>query len=212
MRRIVGLMMLMVSMNLAMGQSEDPKAVLDQMSAVYKAMPGFHISFVQKVISESEVVDRFTGSADVAKEQFIIRFRDQHIYCNGTVIWTYLTESQELTIANFEPEDSFINPSNVYDIYKEGFTYEYKRQENLGGELVHVIELTSTDEDSDFTNVVMYIGKDDSYLKAWDLIDYDGIKTSFEVSNFKPSQAYDAKHFVFDQTKNPVSNVEDFRN
>ncbi len=212
MKRIVGLMMLMVSMNLAMGQSEDPKTVLDKMSSVYKAMPGFHISFVQKVISESEVVDRFTGSADVSKEQFIIRFRDQHIYCNGTVIWTYLTESQELTIANFEPEDSFINPSNVYDIYKEGFTYEYKRQENLGGELVHVIELISTDEDSDFTNVIMYIGKDDSYLKAWDLIDYDGIKTSFEVSEFKPSQNYDAKHFQFDQAKNPVSNVEDFRN
>ncbi|MCE7990341.1 MAG: outer membrane lipoprotein carrier protein LolA [Roseivirga sp.] len=212
MRRIVGLMMLVVSMNLAMGQGEDPKVVLDKMSSVYKAMPGFHISFVQKVISESEVVDRFTGSADVSKEQFIIRFRDQHIYCNGSIIWTYLTESQELTIANFEPEDSFINPSNVYDIYKEGFTYEYKRQENLGGELVHVIELISTDEDSDFTNVIMYIGKDDSYLKAWDLIDYDGIKTSFEVSNFKPSQNYDAKHFVFDYDKNPVTNEEDFRN
>lgn len=212
MKRIVGLMMLMVSMNLAMGQSEDPKAVLDKMSSVYKAMPGFHISFVQKVISESEVVDRFTGSADVAKEQFIIRFRDQHIYCNGTVIWTYLTESQELTIANFEPEDSFVNPSNIYDIYKEGFSYEYKRQENLGGQLVHVIELTSTDEDSDFTNIIMYIGKEDSYLKAWDLIDYDGIKTSFEVSNFKPDLTYGAKHFVFDYSKNPVSHEEDFRN
>lgn len=212
MKRIVGLMMLVVSMNLAMGQSEDPKTVLDKMSAVYKAMPGFHISFTQKVINESEVVDRFNGSADVSKEQFIIRFRDQHIYCNGTIIWTYLTESQELTIANFEPEDSFVNPTNIYDIYKEGFTYEYKRQENLGGELVHVIELISTDEDSDFTNIIMYIGKDDSYLKGWDLIDYDGIKTSFEVSTFKPSQTYGAKHFVFDYSKNPVSHEEDFRN
>ncbi len=212
MKRIVGLMMLVVSMNLAMGQSEDPKAVLDKMSSVYKAMPGFHISFTQKVINESEVVDRFNGSADVSKEQFIIRFRDQHIYCNGTIIWTYLTESQELTIANFDPEDSFINPTNIYDIYKEGFTYDYKRQENLGGELVHVIELISTDEDSDFTNIIMYIGKDDSYLKAWDLIDYDGIKTSFEVSEFKPNQTYGAKHFVFDYSKNPVSHEEDFRN
>jgi outer membrane lipoprotein-sorting protein len=212
MKRIVGLLMLVVSVNLAVAQNKNPKAILDKMSSVYKAMPGFHIGFVQKVISESEVVDRFSGSADVSKEQFIIRFRDQHIYCNGTIIWTYLTESQELTIANFEPEDSFINPTNVYDIYKEGFTYKYKRQENLGGELVHVIELISTDEDSDFTNVIMYIGKEDSYLKAWDLIDFDGIKTSFEVSDFKPSQTYEAKHFVFDQEKNPVSNVEDFRN
>jgi len=212
MKRIVGLMMLILSVNLAIAQEVDPKTILDKMSATYKAMPGFHISFTQKVISESEVVDRFNGSADVAKEQFIIRFRDQHIYCNGTVLWTYLTESQELTIANFEPEDSFINPSNVYDIYKEGFTFKYLRQENMDGELAHVIELISTEEDSDFTNVIMYIGTKDSYLKAWDLIDYDGIKTSFEVSKFKPSEVYGEKHFIFDREKNPVSNEEDFRN
>ena len=212
MKRLVGLLMLLVSMNVAMGQEEDPKAILDKMSGIYKAMPGFQISFMQKVINESEVIDRFSGSADVSKEQFIVRFKEQHIYCNGTVLWTYLAESQELTIANFEPEESFINPSNVYDIYKEGFTYEYKRQDNLNGELVHVVELISTDEDSDFTNVIMYIGTEDSYLKGWDLIDYDGIKTAFEVSEFKPNQNYGPKHFVFDYSKNPVSHEEDFRN
>jgi len=214
MKRIVGLLMLVVSINLAMGQGEEAKAkaILDKMSMKYKAMPGFQIAFTQRVISESEVVDRFSGSADVSKDQFIVKFRDQYIFCNGTIIWTYLTESQELTIANFEPEESFINPSNVYDIYKEGFKYDYIRQDNINGELVHVVELISTDEDSDFTNVFMYIGQEDSYLKGWDLIDYDGIKTAFEVSGFKPDMNYGAKHFVFDYSKNPVSHEEDFRN
>ena len=212
MKGIVGLLMVLVSLNLTMAQTEDPKAILDKMSAVYKEMPGFQIDFIQKVINESEVIDRFSGSVDVSKEQFVIKFRDQHIYCNGTILWTYLTESQELTIANFEPEESFINPSNVYDIYKEGFTFEYKRQDSIGGDLVHVVELISTDEDSDFTNVIMYIGQKDSYLKGWDLIDYDGIKTAFEVSTFKPDLTFGEKHFIFDYEKNPVAHEEDFRN
>ena len=215
MKRIVGLLVMMVlSMSMVMGQgdADKAKAILDKMSAKYKEMPGFQISFVQRVISESEVVDRFSGSADVSKGQFIVKFRDQHIYCNGTIIWTYLVESQELTIANFEPEESFINPSNIYDIYKEGFDYEYKREDNVNGQLVHVVELISTDEDSDFTNVTMYIGQEDSYLKGWDLIDYDGIKTAFEVSAFTPDKAFNNKHFVFDYAKNPVSHEEDFRN
>lgn len=212
MKRIVGILLMVFSINLAMGQDDESKAILDKMSALYKAMPGFEIGFVQKVIDEAEVVDRFAGSAQVSKEQFIVKFKDQYIYCNGTILWTYLAESQELTIANFEPEESFINPSNVYDIYKEGFTYRYLRKEALKGEDVHVIELISTDEDSDFTNVIMYIGTEDSYLKAWDLIDYDGIQTSFEVSLFKPDQAYGVKHFVFSYEKHPVSHEEDFRN
>ena len=204
--------MLLVSMNAAMAQGEDAKAILDKMSARYKAMPGFQISFIQKVMNEAEVIDRFSGSADVSDGKFVIRFKDQIIYCNGTILWTYLKESQELTIANFEPEESFINPSNIYDIYKEGFNYEYKRQDNVNGELVHVVELISTDEDSDFTNVIMYIGQEDSYLKAWDLVDYDGIKTSFEVPEFKPDMNYGPKHFVFNYANHPVSHEEDFRN
>lgn len=212
MKRIFIVMCWMVISLVAVGQEEDPKAILDKMSSVYKAMPGYEIGFIQKVMSEAEVVDRLTGEASVSKGMFLIKFQDQHIYCNGTVLWTYLVESQELTISNFEPEEAVINPSNVYDIYKEGFTYAYKRQDNINGEMVHVVELTSTDSDSDFTNVIMYIGQKDSFLKAWDLIDYAGVKTAFEVSAFKPSVTFPEGYFEFDEEKNPVQYKEDLRN
>ena len=212
MKRVLIVMCWMAISLMAVGQEKDPKAILDKMSSVYKAMPGYEIGFVQKILSESEVVDRLTGQASVSKDKFLIKFQDQHIYCNGTVLWTYLVESQELTISNFEPEEAVINPSNVYDIYKKGFTYQYKRQDNVNGELVHVVELTSTDEDSDFTNVIMYIGQKDSYLKAWDLVDYAGAKTAFEVSAFKPNMSFPQGFFEFDEEKNPVSYREDLRN
>lgn len=212
MKRLLIVMFWMAATLVAVGQNQDPKAILDKMSSTYKAMPGYEIGFVQKIISEAEVIDRLTGEASVSKEKFRIKFQDQHIYCNGTVLWTYLVESQELTISNFEPEEAVINPSNVYDIYKEGFTYAYKRQDNINGEMVHVVELTSTDDDSDFTTVVMFIGQKDSYLKAWDLIDYAGAKTSFEVSSFKPNITFPEGFFEFDEEKNPVQYKEDLRN
>lgn len=205
-------MIWMVASLAAVGQNQDPKAILDKMSSVYKAMPGFEIGFVQKILNESEVVARLTGEASVSKEKFRIKFQDQHIYCNGTVLWTYLVESQELTISNFEPEEAVINPSNVYDINKQGFSFKYKRQDSINGELVHVIELISTDKESDFTNVIMYIGQKDSYLKAWDLIDYDGAKTAFEVSKFTPNKTFPQGFFEFDEEKNPVQYKEDLRN
>lgn len=211
MKRVLVVCWMVISL-VAAGQEQDPKVILDKMSSVYKAMPGYEIGFVQKILSESEVVDRLTGEASVSKDKFMIKFQDQHIYCNGTVLWTYLVESQELTISNFEPDEAVINPSNVYDIYKEGFTYEYKRQDEINGELVHVVELTSTDEDADFTNVIMYIGQKDSYLRAWDLVDYAGAKTAFEVSSFKPNVTFAEGFFEFDEEKNPVTYREDLRN
>ena len=212
MKKLLFVMIWVATSFVAVGQEQDPKTILDKMSAVYKAMLGYEIGFIQKILSEAEVVDRLTGEASVSKEQFKIKFQDQHIYCNGTVLWTYLVESQELTISNFEPEEAMINPSNVYDIYKEGFTYEYKRADNMGGEMVHVVELISTDEDADFTNVIMYIGQNDSYLKAWDLVDYAGAKTAFEVSSFKPNVNFPEGFFEFDEENNPVQYKEDLRN
>ena len=126
--------------------------------------------------------------------------------------WTYLVEDQELTISNFEPDEQAINPTNVYDIYKEGFTFEYKRSDEVDGEIVDVIELVSNNEDADFTNIIMHIGQKDSYLKAWDLIDYDGVSTSFEMSSFVPNKSFPKDYFEFDRSKNPVDVETDLRN
>lgn len=211
MKRIVVAISFLVIGFSAFSQNPEPKMVLDKMSETYRAMPGFEISFVQKILSEGEVIDRLAGNASVSKEKFMIKFQDQHIYCDGNVLWTYLLASQELTISNFEPDEAVINPSNVYDIYKEGFTYEYKRSGTVNEQAVHVIELTSTDPDSDFTNVVLYIGEKDSYLKSWDLIDYSGAKTSFDVSEFIPNKTFDPSFFVFNEETNPVQYKEDLR-
>lgn len=212
MKKVIFVLILAVTALTVKAQSGDAKTVLDKMSSTYKAMAGFEISFVQKNFSEAEVIAQTAGSVSAAKEKFLIKLEGQEIYCNGPVLWTYLVESQELTISNFEPEEGAINPANIYDIYKEGYTFEFKRQDSVNGELVDVVELISTDEDADFTNIVMYIGQQDSYLKSWDLIDYDGAKTSFEVSAFKPDQAFDAKYFEFNEEANPVQHKEDLRN
>lgn len=205
------LVVLVVGSNLVLGQSPDPKTILDKMSETYKAMSGFEVAFVQKVMNEAAVSDAFSGVASVSKEKFLLKLSGQHIYSNGPVIWTYLVDSQELTISNFDNDSGGINPTNVYDIYKEGFDYKFLRTDNVKGELVDVIELISTDEDSDYTRVVMYIGQKDSYLKGWDMVDYDDIATSFEVSAFKPNMNFTEKYFEFDPVANKVLHTEDLR-
>ncbi len=211
MKRVLTTLGLLLVCTVAFSQNPEPKALLDKMSQTYRAMLGFEISFVQKILSEGNVIDRLAGKASVSKGKFVIQFQDQHIYCDGAVLWTYLLGSQELTISNFEPDEAVINPSNVYDIYKEGFTYEYKRSDIIEEEPVHVIELTSTDQDSDFTHVVLYIGQNNSYLKSWDLIDYSGAKTSFDVSEFVPNKNFEEGFFIFDEETNPVQYKEDLR-
>ncbi len=194
------------------GQSGDAKAILDKMSETYKAMPGFEISFTQKLANGMDGEDSYTGDAAVAKEKFFVDFQGQLIFCDGPTLWTYIAEAQELTISNFEPDEQAINPANIYDIYKEGFEFEFVGEDEREGASVNVVKLISTDEDADFTTIIMYIGQQDSYLKAWDLIDYDGIPTSFVVTKFIPNRSFEDGFFKFNDSKYNVEYTTDLRN
>lgn len=204
------LMLLMVST--VWSQSGDAKSILDKMSATYKAMPGFEISFNQKLNNGMDGEDTYNGNAAISKEKFFVDFQGQLIFCDGPTLWTYISEGQELTISNFEPDEQAINPANIYDIYKEGFDFEFVAEDSFNGQAVNVVKLNSTDEDADFTTIIMYVGKEDSYLKAWDLIDYDGIPTSFIVTAFTPNKDFPDDFFQFNDKKYNVDIVTDLRN
>jgi len=205
------------------GQDQDAKAILDKMSETYKAMPGFELSFDQKLEDAGDNI--YSGTTAVSKERFFVSFQGQLIFSDGPTLWTYIEEGEELTISNFEPDEQAINPANIYDIYKEGFDFQFLRTDSYNDEPVQVIELTSTDPDADFTTIVMYVGTKDYYLKAWDLIDYDGIATSFAVTKFRPNRSFDEgyfrievekkgeeSYFVFEQKQYKVDIETDLRN
>lgn len=194
------------------GQEGEAKRILDKMSATYKAMPGFEISFNQKLENGMNGQDTYSGKAAVSKEKFFVDFQGQLIFCDGPTLWTYIMEGEELTISNFEPDEQAINPANIYDIYKEGFEFEFVGEDEFDAQPVNVIKLNATDPDADFTTIIMYVGKEDAYLKAWDLIDYDGIPTSFIVTKFTPNQAFADGFFQFDDSKYKVDIVTDLRN
>jgi len=194
------------------GQEGEAKRILDKMSATYKAMPGFEISFNQKLANGMNGEDTYSGNAAVSKEKFFVDFQGQLIFCDGPTLWTYIMEGEELTISNFEPDEQAINPANIYDIYKEGFDFEFVGEDTYEEQQVNVVKLNSTDPDADFTTIIMYVGQEDAYLKGWDLIDYDGIPTSFIVTKFAPNKSFDEGFFQFDDTKYKVEIVTDLRN
>jgi outer membrane lipoprotein carrier protein len=193
MRKIILACFLVLSVSTLWGQNQDAKAILDKMSETYKAMPGFELSFDQKLEDAGDNI--YSGTTAVSKERFFVSFQGQLIFSDGPTLWTYIVEGEELTISNFEPDEQAINPANIYDIYKEGFEFQFLRADSYNDESVNVIELNSTDPDADFTTIVMYVGTDDYYLKGWDLIDYDGIATSFAVTKFTPNRSFDDGYF-----------------
>src|SRR5882757_4757202 len=90
----------------------DPKAleILEAMSKRYKAITSFEANLTTTLINESAgVKDELKGKVTVKGDKYRLELAEQHVYNNGTTVWTYLPESKEVNVDNFDPRSDDLN-------------------------------------------------------------------------------------------------------
>ncbi len=205
------LFMLMAFSTIAFAQN-DPKAkeILDKMSAKYKEIPAFSATFTQTLENRMEDInDSFTGEITVMGDMFKADVAGQLIVNNSNTVWTFLKDANEVTINNYDPESGEMNPSKIYDAYKEGYKYLYMAGE--GGAEFHVIDLVPTNKDENFFKIRLRIDKKTNLLKKWSVFDRAGNIFNYSVADFKVINDITAEDFNFDPSKYPNIEVLDFR-
>ncbi len=123
---------------------KDPKAkeVLDQMSNKYKSLNSFKADFINKLENQVEgLVEEFEGEIIVQGSKYKLSVGDQEIYNNGTTVWTYLKDINEVNIDTYVPEDGDMTPSNIYNIYQSGYKYRLADDVKEGSKTYQMVEL-----------------------------------------------------------------------
>ncbi|MDE0470992.1 MAG: outer membrane lipoprotein carrier protein LolA [Ekhidna sp.] len=187
----------------------DPKAlsVLDAMSARYKNLAAFKANFSQKLTNKSAGIDEtITGQITVKSDKYVLYVAGQRIFNNGTDIYTYNPEISEVTISSYDPEESEINPGNVYDLYKDGFKYVCISTESNGD---RIIDLDPEKRDKSYFKIRMTINAKDE-LKSFEIFEDTGNRYLYSIESFQSASLPDS-YFTFDTAKYPNVEVIDFR-
>ena len=82
---------------------KDPTArkVLDAMSAKYQAIPAFRAQFTYNMENDGEDIDEgFEGTILVMGEKYKLIMSEQEISFDGTDVYTYLKDDNEVTISS----------------------------------------------------------------------------------------------------------------
>ncbi|WP_420577631.1 LolA family protein [Ekhidna sp.] len=187
----------------------DPEAlaVLDAMSNKYKQIDAFKASFSQKLTNESAGLDEtISGDIAVKGDMYVLEVAGQKIFNDGTDIYTYNKEINEVTISPYDPEESEITLSNIYDIYKSGFKYVLAEKQANGD---RVVELDPESRDKSYFKIKMTINSKDE-LKSFTVFERTGNKYLYSINSFTPTSLSDS-YFSFDVSKYPNVEVIDFR-
>jgi len=182
-------------------------AVLDAMSNKYKNVEAFNVSFSQKLTNESAGLNEtISGDISVKGDMYVIDIAGQKIFNNGTDIYSYNAEINEVTISSYQPEESEITLSNIYDLYKNGFKYILAEKASNGD---RIVELDPEKRDKSYFKIRMTINAKDE-LKSFTVFERTGNRYLYSINSFTAATLNDT-YFTFDASKYPGVEVIDFR-
>jgi len=194
----------------AQGQ-KDPAtlAILEALSAKYKAYNAFHADFVYSLINPDDTKEEISGSVTVKGDKYMLDLGDQVVINDGKTEWRHLKDVNELNISDFYPEDQEISVSNIFTIYESGYKYVYV--ESRDGDTVDVIDLEPEKGGSDIYKIRMLIGSKKRELQSFLMYERSGIKYEYSISGFNENANLNDSFFGFDEDEFD-GDIIDFRN
>ena len=192
----------------------DSKAleILDKMSAKYNEINAFKAEFTHSLENQTEnISEEFKGEIVVKGEKFKLKMSGQEIYNNGTTVWTFLPEINEVNIDNYYPDQGDMTPSKIYTAYREGYKYLFMEEVTDGGKNYEVIDLVPEDQNNQFYKIRLKINKEDKILRSWKMFDKSGNTYLYSIVNFQPDADIKDSFFEFDPSKYTGIEVIDLR-
>lgn len=188
---------------------QDPQAkqILDAVKKKYQDMPAYKVEFTYNMSSPtSGVNETVNGSIVVKGSKFYLKLPEQEIITNGSTQWTYLKESNEVNISDYEPDEDDITPDKIYTIYERDYDYSFVEDKVEDGKSYEIIDLKPKDRNAQFFKIRLKVVKDTKSLKSWEMYERNANRYLYEVHHFATVKVGDS-YFKFNPTKYP-SNPE----
>jgi outer membrane lipoprotein-sorting protein len=152
------------------------------------------------------------GDVTVKGIKFRLKMAGQEIFNDGKLLSTYIKETNEVNLQDFDPADSGdLDPTKIYSAYKKGFKYAYLSEKKEGDEVFDVVELTPTAKNSQVGKVQITVRKKDRSIGSWKIFQKNGQKVTYTVEKFQPDVAVADNFFTFNAKQYPGVEVVDLR-
>ncbi len=210
MRKLVLVLVFALTQTLWAQTDKRAAVILDAMGNKYKSMTSFKVAFTY--LNENNAKDNMKGEATVKGTKFRLKMAGQEIFNDGNLMTTYIKETNEATITNYDPKEvGDIDPTRIYTAYKKGYKYLFIEEKTEKGRAYEVVELSPEKKDSKVTKVQIKIDKKDKSVLSWKIVQKNGQRVSFKVDKLVPNVKVDEKFFAFDASKYPNVEVIDLR-
>ncbi len=205
MKKLYVLLALVISTTGMIAKAQnDPaaKKVLDNVSAKLKTFKGITANFSYTTKDKKNIQrGSVQGVINIKGQKYFIKQGTTEIYSDGTKSWNYNGESNEVTEADIDEDDSkTLTPQKLLsDFYDKDFTYKLVSSDGNYNE----IEMEPTDKRKNFKQVTVYVDKTKMLITRAKVTDKSDNIIEFSLTKINTGADIPDSKFIFDKSKHP---------
>lgn len=189
------------------------KTILDNVTKKVNSFKSMKANFSLNLNSANGKTKQSKSGTFLMKgSKYRINIQGQEIICDNKTVWTYIKESNEVQINNYNPNEQTISPTKlITNFYDKEYKYRYIGTKKSGGKNCDAIELTPINTSKQFSRVELLVDKATSTIAGGSITEKNGNNYTYTISNFVGNAPVDDKVFSFDPKAYKGIEVVDLR-
>ena len=158
-------------------------------------------NFNLKITSE-DFNETQSGYAIIKNNQFYYKTSEREVTCDGENVWTYIIEDNECYIDLLKDLENTINPSDLFNMWEDGFKFKYVKKENLNNELFHTIKMfPKNPNESNYHTVIMNVNETKKTIKEASIKSKDGVTINMNISSLIANPPLKTSQFTWNSNE-----------
>lgn len=188
--------------------AQDAEQVFKATVNKLKAYNNIEIAFDYQMINRAAGIDELmTGTGHLQGDSYKLNIAGQEMICDGTTLWTYMPDSQEVMVSSVDSEDGG-SPLSIINAYYDNISAKFLPS---GDPSKMMIEVSPKEKDENFSKLVVVTDTKTMNLKEVRLFDNNGSEFVYNITKFVTNQVLPDNFFTFNEQDYPDAEIIDMR-
>ena len=192
-------------------QSESAQVILKELSDKTNSYDNIKVSFSYTMDNkEANINETTNGTLIVSGDKYRLNIAGQEIICDGTTLWNYMADSQEVQINEASGEGGF-SPNKLLSTYSDDYTSTKDVDIKINGKNYFQLLLKPREDNSSIEYVRLIVNAEKMHLKSFIMYDFDGNVFTYDLKQFITNSELPENTFSFIVADYPNVEVIDMR-
>jgi outer membrane lipoprotein-sorting protein len=187
---------------------EEAKSLLDEVSTKMGSYKNMYIGFSQTLSNKDAGIREgdeppIRGEINLQGEKYSLNYLGNQFIYDGKKLHIINHDEKEVSITDSDlgGDDGFIYPSKLLTFYKEGYTLQMGKQQNIKGRNIQFVTLNPIDSNSEIVKVELAIDAKTKHIYKLIQTGANASKTTFTITEFKKNEDLSESFFTFNKSK-----------